>query len=63
MRNIQTGIARFIRGMARALDLGNTLATRYDSENSALADYETLQEDWEQVGVDLCLAMGSLDVE
>lgn len=43
----------FIEGMARTLDIGNTLKKYNDSATEAEADVEALKNDWRAVGDDL----------
>lgn len=48
----------FIRGAARALDLGSTTDIYNESNSEREADYEALRLDWLTVGSDL---YGALD--
>ena len=43
----------FIGGMAKVLDLGNTLSIYDKKIPSQLLDFEALKHDWEKVGEDL----------
>jgi len=47
----------FLRGMARVLDLGDTLTVYNTFKDENTADYEALKRDWEQVGIDIAEAM------
>jgi len=50
-------VPRFIRGAARALDMGSTLTVYNDSRSDEDADRKALQADWESVGIALSDAM------
>ena len=52
-----------ISGMARVLDLGNTLNEYNTSATPELADFRALRSDWAAVGQDLRAAMAQLDNE
>jgi len=48
----------FIRGMARAFDMGSTQNIYNESKDEKSADCAALYDDWRQVGEDLEKAMG-----
>ncbi len=43
----------FLRGLAKVLDLGNTLDYYNDSDSPTQADVDALREDWEIIGQDM----------
>ena len=47
----------FIEGIARSIDIGDTLTEYNGSENGTLADIRALRSDWLAVGDDLRQAM------
>lgn len=49
----------FVEGMARVLDLGNTLNVYNDSPNGEIADSIALHNDWSLVGQDIVTAIES----
>jgi len=51
----------FVRGAARALDIGSTLDVYNTSPDESTADYWALLNDWYQVGDCLREAMESYD--
>ena len=47
----------FVRGMAKAMDFGNTLERYNRSPDAQSADYKAIYSDWYQVGSDINNAM------
>lgn len=47
----------FLEGLARAVDIGDTLTVYNNSESGAEADRHALRSDWQAVGQDLKQAM------
>ena len=50
-------IPSFVEGVARAIDIGDTLTEYNGSEGGAEADARALHSDWQAVGNDLRQAM------
>lgn len=53
----------FLCGMARALDLGDTLTEYNRSLSEEEADFIAMESDWMAVGDDIRNAIGALDAE
>jgi hypothetical protein len=47
----------FLEGVARSLDIGDTLTEYNDSESGSAADLQALRSDWLAIGNDLRKAM------
>ena len=50
-------VPTFLEGVARSIDIGDTLTEYVDSESGDLADARALCSDWKAVGDDLRQAM------
>ncbi len=53
----------FLEGMARVMDMGNTLNEYNTFETGEEADYTALLMDWIAVGRDMQAAMGQYELE
>ncbi len=50
-------VPSFLEGIARSIDIGDTLTEYNDSQSGHLADTRALRSDWQAVGDDLRQAM------
>jgi len=53
----------FVEGMARTLDIGNTLKKYNESETGNEADIEALKNDWSAVGDDIRVSISGYEQE
>ena len=51
----------FVEGMARTLDIGNTLKKYNESETGQEADIEALKNDWRAVGDDIRISISAYE--
>lgn len=51
----------FLEGIARAIDIGDTLTEYNSSESGPAADLKALRADWRAIGIDLHQAMSQFE--
>jgi len=57
------GLPSFTKGIARTLDIGNTIDKNGNKNNSVNLDSEAIRNDWNSIGSDFIIACQNIENE